>query len=223
MSPSCPLANRVTSCPSCTRLHTDERRPVPFRHIAGVARSPSTELSEQSSSWGSCAEEANFTARRRKCRSLPVCSQSSRHGSRRSQAGGRADWPELGSETAAGEFGGPFLACPSRLPRSKDAQVEVLLRCGQVPSSQSPRRSRLDLGCPRSIDPGRGLAPERRSSNPARSSSNWRALDLSQWRTRAATLGNYSCDGYGYDLMAKRARHSLAHRRNGFSPVAPQR
>src|SRR5271165_3633758 len=39
-------------------LHTDERRRVPFPHIAGAARSPSTELSAQSSSWGSYAEGA---------------------------------------------------------------------------------------------------------------------------------------------------------------------
>src|SRR5271165_6481603 len=41
-------------------LHTNERRRVPFPHIAGAARFPSTELSEQSSSWGSYAEEAIF-------------------------------------------------------------------------------------------------------------------------------------------------------------------
>src|ERR1700722_13944970 len=57
--------------PPAPGLHTDERRRVPFPHIAGAARFPSTELSEQSSPWGSHTEEAIFTARRRKRRSLP--------------------------------------------------------------------------------------------------------------------------------------------------------
>src|SRR3984885_1884696 len=46
--------------PPAPGLHTDERRRVPFPHIAGAARFPSTELSEQSSSCGCYAGEAIF-------------------------------------------------------------------------------------------------------------------------------------------------------------------
>src|ERR1700729_2273727 len=46
--------------PPAPGLHTDERRRVPFPHIAAGARFPSTELSEQSSSCGCYAGEAIF-------------------------------------------------------------------------------------------------------------------------------------------------------------------
>src|ERR1700722_5656991 len=46
--------------PPAPGLHTDERRCVSFPHIAGGARFPSTELSEQSSYCGCYAGEAIF-------------------------------------------------------------------------------------------------------------------------------------------------------------------
>src|ERR1700722_16115901 len=55
--------------PPAPGLRIDERRRVPFPHITGGARFPSTELSEQSSSWGCYERRRFFSARRRKRRS----------------------------------------------------------------------------------------------------------------------------------------------------------
>src|ERR1700722_7506409 len=60
MSPSRLWQIESHHSPPALGLHTDERRRVPFPHIAGGARFPSTELSEQSSSCGCYEGEAIF-------------------------------------------------------------------------------------------------------------------------------------------------------------------